>query len=88
MERMKLTLKTELEALKEGKPIEEGTPKKSATSTPRKRKTKGDENAELPTTPTKRGRKKKSEVVVEEADNEEKVSGAESETKGEDDDEI
>lgn len=69
MERMKLTLKDELEALKSGAPIQDSTPKK-AVSTPRKRAAK--ENGDG--TPTKRGRKKKAEVQVEaEADDEEQV---------------
>ncbi|CAE6997033.1 hypothetical protein CFE70_000413 [Pyrenophora teres f. teres 0-1] len=96
MERLKQTLKTELEALYEGKPIEERTPKKAApASTPRKRKVKADADAETPTTPTKRGRKNKSEAIVEEeeadadadADDEEKVAGFKSEAKDEDKDE-
>jgi hypothetical protein len=67
MERLKGTLKNELEALMSGNPIEEGTPKK--TPTPRKRKAKGDAaaGAEGEASPTKRGRKKKvaEEVVGE-----------------------
>jgi hypothetical protein len=71
MERLKGTLKNELEALKSGQPIEEGTPKKVA-GTPRKRKAKAE--ADEGATPSKRGRKKKQneeEVVPEVADDEE-----------------
>ncbi|KAF2030828.1 hypothetical protein EK21DRAFT_35158, partial [Setomelanomma holmii] len=62
VDRLKGTLKNELEALKAGSPIEEGTPKK-AVSTPRKRKGKdtgGDGDGKA--SPTKKGRKKKNEV--------------------------
>ncbi len=70
MERLKGTLKTELEALLSGNPIEEGTPKKTAT--PRKRKAKGEAAADGEATLTKRGRKKKvaEEVVPDEEDEE------------------
>jgi hypothetical protein len=71
MERLKGTLKTELEALMSGNPIEEGTPKKTAT--PRKRKAKGEAAAaDGEATPTKRGRKKKvaEEVVPDDEDKE------------------
>ena len=61
---MKGTLKTELELLKGGNPIEEGTPKKATPKkpvTPRKRKsqTEGDEVSGEGATPKKRGRAKK-----------------------------
>ncbi|EDU41280.1 hypothetical protein PtrSN002B_010577 [Pyrenophora tritici-repentis] len=96
MERLKSTLKNELEALYEGRPIEERTPKKAIpTSTPRKRKAKAaDADAESPTTPSKRGRKNKnkSEAVVEEdaaadADDERKEAGVKHEPKNDDEDE-
>jgi hypothetical protein len=78
MERLKGTLKTELDALMSGDPIGEGTPKKTGATTPRKRKAKGDEVG----TPAKRGRKKKEEEVVEDAE-EEEVVGVKSEVKEE-----
>jgi hypothetical protein len=63
VERLKGTLKNELELLKGGNPIEEGTPKKAGTprkpATPRKRKLQTDgDDGEAPT-PKKRGRAKK-----------------------------
>jgi hypothetical protein len=66
--RLKATLKDDLEALKSGQD-ESSTPKKTPTSTPRKRKANGD------ATPTKRGRKKKSEAEVPEAADDEEVMG-------------
>ncbi|KAI4914804.1 hypothetical protein J4E90_004838 [Alternaria incomplexa] len=83
MGRLKDTLKNELEALMSGNPIEEDTPKK--TSTPRKRKAKGEAAAdgEGEVTPAKRGRKKKvSEDVV--GDEEEEVTPVKPEPKEED----
>lgn len=74
MERLKGTLKNELEALKSGNPIEEGTPKKAdgtPKSTPRKRKAKDDGDGEA--SPTKRGRKKKGVVTDEPVDDEEEL---------------
>jgi hypothetical protein len=63
IDRLKGTLKNELEALKAGNPIEEGTPKKAA-STPRKRKGKDAENnGDAEASPTKKGRKKKNAEV-------------------------
>jgi hypothetical protein len=65
MERLKGTLKNELEALKNGKPIEEGTPNKGAATGPpkssgRKRKTRdADNDGEVDPTATKRGRSRK-----------------------------
>lgn len=88
MERMKLTLKNELEALMGGRPIEEGggTPKK--VSTPRKRKAKGeDAGSEGAATPSKRGRKKKSAEAVEEAAGEEEEGDGAAEVKPEPKDE-
>jgi hypothetical protein len=59
VERLKGTLKNELEALKAGTPLEESTPKKAA-STPRKRKGKeADANGDAEASPTKKSRKKK-----------------------------
>jgi hypothetical protein len=56
VERLKGTLKNELDALKSGSPMDGGTPK----STPRKRKGKGaDAHGEAEASPTKKGRKKK-----------------------------
>jgi len=77
--RLKGTLKTDLEALRAGQPVQsqEGTLKKAApkkgasaakkeTSTQRKRKGKGKEGDEVERTPAKKGRKgKKSEVGVD-----------------------
>jgi hypothetical protein len=84
MERLKGTLKNELEALMSGNPIEEGTPRK--TPTPRKRKAKGDAaaaGAEGEATPTKRGRKKKvAEKVV--GEDEEDLTPVKPEPKEED----
>jgi hypothetical protein len=63
MERLKGTLRNELEALKSGLPINEGTPKKAAATskpTPRKRKTKDNDDADGSL--IKRGRKKKGVV--------------------------
>jgi len=72
VDRLKGTLKNELEALKAGTPLEESTTPKKAASTPRKRKGKdADANGDAEASPTKKGRKKK--VVPE--------------PKGEDDDE-
>jgi hypothetical protein len=68
VDRLKGTLKTELEALHAGTPIVEGTPKK--VPTPRKRKRKDAEaNGDVEASPTKRGRKKK---AAEPTDGEEK----------------
>ncbi|KAF2123401.1 hypothetical protein P153DRAFT_352286 [Dothidotthia symphoricarpi CBS 119687] len=71
VERLKGTLKTELEALQTGQQIE-GTPKKgvvgTGTGTPRKRK--ANSSAAEGASPAKRGRKKKSEEVVREEDEE------------------
>jgi hypothetical protein len=72
MDRLKGTLKNELEALKSGQPIDESTPKKTPTSTPRKRKPNGDADD---ATPAKRGRKKKSEAGVPENADDEEVLG-------------
>jgi hypothetical protein len=84
MDRLKGTLKVELEALKSGQPIEEGTPKKAAASTPRKRKPKGDAGAEGEATPTKRGRKKKNDAEVPAAvQDDEELLGEESNVKAE-----
>lgn len=93
VERLKGTLKTELEALKAGKPLEEGTPKKAAgatpKSTPRKRKGKdADVNGEPEASPTKRGRKKKAATpAVEEPmdDDEELKAEVKEEMKDEED---
>ncbi|KAF2853943.1 hypothetical protein T440DRAFT_546356 [Plenodomus tracheiphilus IPT5] len=89
MERLKLTLKDELEALKAGVPLPEnnsnngGAGKKTPSTTPRKRKTKGDAGADGEATPTKRGRKKK-DVVEDKGDDEEGDLGIKAETKDED----
>jgi hypothetical protein len=75
MDRLKGTLKTELEALHAGNPIVEGTPKK--TLTPRKRKGKDAEaNGNAEASPTKRGRKKKGAGPAPEpvADDDEKLN--------------
>jgi hypothetical protein len=65
MDRLKSTLKTELEAFHAGNPIVEGTPKK--TPTPRKRKSKDAEaSGDAEASPTKRGRKKKGAEPVPE----------------------
>jgi hypothetical protein len=76
MDRLKGTLKNELEALKSGQPIDESTPKKSPAKTPRKRKPKGDADD---ATPAKRGRKKKSEAEVPEDADDEEVLGVKAE---------
>jgi hypothetical protein len=76
VDRLKGTLKNELEALKTGVAVQEGAPKKAA-STPRKRKVSGDgENGEA--TPSKRGRKKKADVAMD----------VEVKAQGDDDDEM
>lgn len=71
VERLKATVKNELEAIEAGKPIvEQGTPKKAAAS-PKKRKGKeAAVNGEADGSPTKRGRKKKV-AAVDEAEAEE-----------------
>lgn len=59
VDRLKGTLKNELEALKNGTPLEEGTPKKKP-ATQRKRKGKyADPNGDADASPAKKGRKKK-----------------------------
>ncbi|KAF2819725.1 hypothetical protein CC86DRAFT_471815 [Ophiobolus disseminans] len=57
VERLKGTLKNELEALEAGVPLDDAAPKTPKTTTPRKRKVKDD--ADEQATPSKRGRKKK-----------------------------
>lgn len=66
MERLKGTLKDELDALQAGRPIDGGTPKKSTPkSAGRKRKVKDVDGDEMSATPTKRGRKKNATPEVE-----------------------
>ncbi|KAH7081544.1 hypothetical protein BKA63DRAFT_550206 [Paraphoma chrysanthemicola] len=68
IERLKGTLKNELEALKAGHPIEDSTPKKP-TSAPRKRKGKeADANGDEGASPSKKGRKKKGAAMEAEAE--------------------
>jgi hypothetical protein len=63
VERLNLTLKDELEALKTGAPVGDSIPKKTSKSTP-KRKTpaKAGGEADADGSPKKRGRKKKTDV--------------------------
>ncbi|KAF2244693.1 hypothetical protein BU26DRAFT_84453 [Trematosphaeria pertusa] len=75
VDRLKGTLKDELEALKAGDPIGNVTPKKARANgngdgdgekkTPTKRKTKGEANVDGEGSPKKRGRKKKADAEVE-----------------------
>jgi hypothetical protein len=62
VQRLKATLKDDLEALRSGAPMSEDSPKKKP-ATPRKRKAKDGEDGK--DTPTKRPRKKKTAVSEE-----------------------
>lgn len=78
VERLKTTIKDELEALKAGNPIGDVTPKKTPKSTPkRKAPAKKDGEADGEGSPKKRSRKKKTdadaEVKTKEADSEAKA---------------
>lgn len=81
---MKGTLKDDLEALRAGTAMpEEGTPKKKAAATPRKRK--ADAGGDGEASPTKKGRKKTVvEPEVEVEDDEEVLLGVKAEPKIED----
>ncbi|KAH8727966.1 hypothetical protein GQ44DRAFT_725006 [Phaeosphaeriaceae sp. PMI808] len=77
VERLKATLKDELEALMAGQPIEgggtskkTGAPRTPKSATKRKNKGQEDANGEEKASPTKRGRKKKA-VTPDVVDNEE-----------------
>jgi hypothetical protein len=67
--RLKVTLAKELEALKNGEPITEATPKTPKTPkiprTPKRKADKADGDAGVDGSPKKRGRKKKTETEAE-----------------------
>jgi hypothetical protein len=83
VERLKGTLKNELEALNAGNLFEENTaPKKAATPRKRKAKADGDEaNGDATPTPKKRGRAKKVATPEAQADDDEEMSKVKDEVK-------
>jgi hypothetical protein len=85
VDRLKTTIKDELEALRAGDPIGDVTPKKTPKSTPkRKAPAKKDGEADGEGSPKKRGRKKNTSTDVN-ADAEGKTKEAAGEVKAEDD---